>query len=170
MQFSSSINLYDRILTREILHQSMWNWGLNFLSQLMSGSISWLQRSWLCGLSTSRRHDEKGTSAPTITYTLERGGGDSQIWSMREEKTREKKGLILHVYAEACNSRSISSPLRLLLDTFIFYNAGINLWCITYGSSCGLFPSELNQLTLSVSADGQVYSSNLERTVDPQKL
>lgn len=60
----------DVALTREILHQSMLNWALNFLSQLMTGSISWLQRSWFCGVSTSRRHDENGTSAPTITYTL----------------------------------------------------------------------------------------------------
>ncbi len=92
LQFSVQGNLYKKILTREILHQSMWNWALNFLSQLMTGSISWLQRSWLCGLSTSRRHDEKGTSAPTITYTLERGG-DSEIQSVREEKTRDEKTL-----------------------------------------------------------------------------
>ena len=75
-------------LTREILHQSMWNWALNFLSQLMTGSISWLQRSWLWGLSTSRRHEEKGTSAPTITYTLRRG----EERRVEERRVEERRG------------------------------------------------------------------------------
>lgn len=143
----------------------MWNWARNFLSQLMTGSISWLQRSWLCGLSTSRRHDEKATSAPTITYTLGRGG-DSEIQSTREEKRRRSP--ILHVYAEACYSHSISPTLSVLLDAFIFQNVSMNHWCTTYGTSCGLFPPELDQPTVSVSADGQVYSSNSQRAVDPQ--
>ena len=139
----------ERILTREILHQSIWNWALNFLSQLMTGSISWLQRSWLWGLSTSRRHDEKGTSAPTITYTLGRGG---------EERRRS---IHLHVGA---------FPLHrvFLLDAFILQIVGMNVWCITYGSSCGLFPSELNQLTVSISADSRVCSSNSKRSERPQ--
>lgn len=73
----------------------MWNWALNFLSQLMTGSISWLQRSWLCGLSTSRRHDEKGTSAPTITYTLER---EEETEKYKAWEKRRENGALFYMF------------------------------------------------------------------------
>lgn len=56
----------------------------------------------------------------------------------------------------------VSPPLSVLLNAFIFQNVSVNLWCATYGISCGLFPSEPDRLTVSVSADGQVNSSNLQ--------
>lgn len=112
MAFWIQGNLYKTTLTREILHQSMWNWALNFLSQLMTGSISWLQRSWLCGLSTSRRHDEKGTSAPTITYTLERGR-DDEIQSMKDKRRGEEKSLLFSSLSSTeCSPRCFHLPKR----------------------------------------------------------
>lgn len=54
-----------------------------------------------------------------------------------------------------------------LSAAFIFENISINLWCTTYGSSCGRFPSESEPLTVAVSADSHMNPTNLQQVADP---